>query len=175
MVKACNRCSQDKPESDFYSKNGKPQSWCKECYRAWHRARYTPKTGADDSPRDCSWCGESYRPKTRRPSKFCSAECKAAERKASGAERDGHLLRKFGITQADYMAMLSAQGGGCAICGVAPEAQAARYKTYLHVDHCHDTGRVRGLLCGEHNLLIGRFGDEPVLLRKAADYLAPPT
>lgn len=67
--------------------------------------------------------------------------------------------------------MLAAQGGGCAICGVVPSEQKAKYRSFLHVDHCHVTGRVRGLLCGEHNLLLGRFNDNPALLRLAAAYL----
>lgn len=88
----------------------------------------------------------------------------------SGAAREAHLRRSYGIAQADYDAMLAAQGGGCAICGKTAEQQK-RYTNYLHVDHCHATGRVRGLLCDQHNLLLGRFNDDPALLRKAADYL----
>ena len=65
--------------------------------------------------------------------------------------------------------MLTAQSGGCAICGRKPEQQK-RYQT-LHVDHCHETGKVRGLLCDQHNLLLGQFNDDPKLLRRAADYL----
>jgi len=171
VTRKCSKCGQDKAFSDFYLKNGKPQSWCKACYREWHRARYTPSTGADDAPRTCAVCGASYQPKQRRPSKFCSKECKAVERKTSGAQRDGHLMRKFGITHAEYEQMLADQGGGCALCGCKPEDQAARYTTYLHVDHDHTTGAVRGLLCGEHNLLLGRFNDDPALLRSAAAYI----
>lgn len=171
MTKICTKCNQAKASDDFYAR----QSWCKSCYREWHRSRYTPKNGTDDAPRDCVWCGASYRPKTRRHSTYCSSACKAAERKATGKGREQYLLRKYGITHADYESMLAAQGGGCAICGATPPEQAAKYRTFLHVDHCHDTGRVRGLLCGEHNLMLGRFNDDPILLRRAADYLDPPT
>lgn len=80
------------------------------------------------------------------------------------------MRRKYGIGHADYDRMLKAQGGGCALCGKRPEEQA-RYSKYLHVDHNHDTGEVRGLLCDQHNLLLGRFNDDPVLLRRAVDYL----
>lgn len=92
-------------------------------------------------------------------------------RRESGQTRDAHLMRKFGITQTDYDRMLTEQGGGCALCGCRAEEQKGRYQTYLHVDHCHATGRVRGLLCDEHNMLLGRFDDNPALLRRAAEYL----
>lgn len=88
----------------------------------------------------------------------------------SGRARDARLRRKYGITAEDYDRMLAAQGGGCAICGKQPEEQK-RYGKYLHVDHCHETGRIRGLLCDQHNLLIGRWDHDPVLLRRAADYI----
>lgn len=171
MERTCGKCGETKPAADFYLRKGKPTAWCKGCYREWHRERYTPKDGADDAPRACSVCGASYRPKARRPSKFCSAKCKAIDRKESGAERAAHLMRKFGITPDEYDAMLVRQNGGCAICGCRPDEQAARYTTFLHVDHDHVTGRVRGLLCAEHNLLLGRFNDDPALLRRAAEYL----
>lgn len=103
---------------------------------------------------------------------YCSRDCKALERKTSGQQREQHLLRKFGITQADYERMLAEQGGGCALCGVRPEElTTGRYRKYLHVDHDEATGRIRGLLCPDHNLLLGRWGHDPDLLRRAAGYL----
>lgn len=79
--------------------------------------------------------------------------------------------RQFGLTQLQYEAMLLAQGGGCAICGRPPRAS---YPGTLHVDHCHDTGRVRGLLCQVCNLSLGKFNHDPDLLRRAAEYLEAP-
>ena len=101
---------------------------------------------------------------------YCSRACGDAARKLSGRTRDGHLRRKYGITQADYDRMLAEQGGGCRICGRTAEQQT-RYSAWLHIDHCHETGRIRGLLCDQHNLLLGRFDHDPALLRRAADYL----
>jgi hypothetical protein len=170
--RTCTRCKREKDGSEFYwnKAKDKPREWCKECYREWHRDRYAPKNGTDDSPRDCAWCGESFRPRTRRFAKFCSRECLNAERVGSGRARERHLMRKYGITLADYDRMLTEQGGGCAICGTLPGEQT-RYQQFLHVDHCHVTGKVRGLLCDQHNLLLGRFDHDPALLRRAADYL----
>lgn len=76
------------------------------------------------------------------------------------------LRRNFGITVADYDAMLAAQGGGCAICG----GRCSSGKR-LAVDHSHANGRTRGLLCANCNLSLGKMGDSPALLRKAASYL----
>jgi hypothetical protein len=85
------------------------------------------------------------------------------------AERDRELWLKnhFGITLADYDAMLERQGGGCAICGCRRSKNGKR----LAVDHCHVTGDVRGLLCDNCNRGLGYFGDNSERLTKAAEYL----
>lgn len=176
MGKKCSRCGVFRTESDWHASQLKRSGgWCKPCYRAWHRERYAPKEGADDSPRDCRWCGETYRPKGRHVSFYCSRKCKEAERRETGQDREQHLLRKYGISSADYDRMLAEQGGGCALCGVRPEnLTTGRYRTFLHVDHCHDSGQVRGLLCPDHNLLLGRFGDDVEMFRKVVKYLEQP-
>jgi hypothetical protein len=88
-------------------------------------------------------------------------------RKGRKAEdRDAHLRRTFGITQADYEELLAQQGGGCVICGRRPT------KVSLHVDHDHETGEIRGLLCVGCNNALGQFHDDPMLLERAADYVS---
>lgn len=64
--------------------------------------------------------------------------------------------------------MLDAQGGGCAICG---ERNPKGKHSGFHVDHCHKTGRVRGILCHGCNVSLGHFKDDPALLRRAAEYV----
>jgi hypothetical protein len=82
------------------------------------------------------------------------------------ADRAGYLKRKYGITIEQYDEMLKAQGGVCAICRKArPEGRT------LHVDHDHETGEVRGLLCFRCNNALGDFEEEYELFQKAADYL----
>ena len=80
------------------------------------------------------------------------------------SERERHLIRKYGVTQADYDAMLKRQGGCCAICRKSQERA-------LDVDHNHSTGEVRGLLCTNCNRMIGHAGDSAERLEAAAAYL----
>lgn len=80
--------------------------------------------------------------------------------------RDGHLRRKHGITLADFDRMLDEQHGVCAICGRLPREDIS-----FHVDHDHETGRIRGLLCFKCNNALGDFEDQPEWLDQAAAYL----
>lgn len=78
-------------------------------------------------------------------------------------------LSLYGVTEDHYAAMLAAQGGGCATCGRKDPGRKG-YKAFM-VDHCHQTGEVRGLLCNKCNTGVGLFQDNPELLLRAADYL----
>jgi hypothetical protein len=79
--------------------------------------------------------------------------------------RKAHLKSYF-LTPAQYAGMHSGQGGACAICG-----SGCVSGNRLAVDHDHQTGAVRGLLCTLCNTAIGKLKDSPALLRKAADYI----
>jgi len=73
-------------------------------------------------------------------------------------------LASYGLTEDDYVVLLEQQNGLCAVCKEASE------KT-LEVDHNHETGAVRGLVCHSCNAGMGSLRDDPELLRAAADYL----
>lgn len=93
-------------------------------------------------------------------------------RKRRRAVRDALFLKKYGITHDQYDAMAAAQGGVCAICGGTKAID--KWKSglrNLQVDHCHDTGKVRGLLCFSCNTALGHFGDDLALVQKALVYL----
>jgi len=75
--------------------------------------------------------------------------------------------RRYGLTKEDMVKMLEDQGGTCALC-----SERLYLKRETHVDHCHETGVVRGLLCMRHNTALGIFGDSPANLRNAAEYLS---
>lgn len=82
------------------------------------------------------------------------------------AHRCRTLQRQYGITLEAYEALLASQGGKCAFCRT-PADEAPRGQ--LFVDHCHDSGAVRWLLCHQCNVGLGMFKDSPELLRIAAD------
>ncbi|MEW6626562.1 MAG: endonuclease VII domain-containing protein [Pseudomonadota bacterium] len=90
------------------------------------------------------------------------------KRKERG-ESTKQQLRLYGLTVEDYGRLLRTQGGVCAICA-SPEPGMKR-ASRLYVDHCHDTGRVRGLLCRACNTMLGCVQDKPELLRAGASYL----
>lgn len=83
--------------------------------------------------------------------------------------RGGHLQRKYGITTAQWETLFDAQGRRCA--NLECRADAPGSKSGWHVDHCHITGEIRGILCHHCNTGLGSFRDDPALLRGAADYL----
>jgi hypothetical protein len=90
--------------------------------------------------------------------------------------RKYRLLTKYGMTMADFDAMLTKQDGLCAICRVkmtppASPSKAKEGKSSMTVDHCHSTGRVRGILCQTCNLALGMFKDSIVRVRYAVAYL----
>lgn len=77
------------------------------------------------------------------------------------------LKARFGVTIEEYEAMVLAVGGHCQICGVDVSYNGHR----LALDHNHQTGHLRGILCKACNAGIGRLKDDPALLRRAADYI----
>jgi hypothetical protein len=86
-------------------------------------------------------------------------------------QRDIRLKSKYGITGDEYDAMAAAQAGVCAICGRAETMRIKGTLCILAVDHDAATGRVRGLLCVNCNMLIGGAKDDPAILREAIAYL----
>ena len=76
------------------------------------------------------------------------------------------VSKKYGISPKDYESMLASQGHRCGICG----SQLQEGKSY--VDHCHDTGYVRGILCCQCNWLLGYVKDDTQILKNAIRYLS---
>lgn len=93
---------------------------------------------------------------------------RAVERKRLNNKKR-HLrlrLERFGLSEAKYRLMIQEQDGRCAICGIQPDDPES-----LAIDHCHENGHVRGLLCLNCNTAIGSFQDSPAIMFSAIDYL----
>ena len=121
----------------------------------------------------CKICNKKLTEKQlKRKNKFCSRTCQNEGWKTyPGVEitkeyikvrrREYHLTSKFGITDKDYKIMFQNQKGKCAICK----------NTCSVIDHCHNTGKIRGLLCQRCNMGLGYFQDDKELLLKANKYI----
>lgn len=96
------------------------------------------------------------------------AECEnACKRQAYDPKKrkNWDLIRRYGIDLTEYDAMEARQDGLCAICLAEPAET-------LNVDHCHDTGTIRGLLCGGCNVALGLLKEKPETIARAALYVA---
>lgn len=98
----------------------------------------------------------------------CQRELKRLRHENGGAAltKFYKMLRNYGLTAGAYHAMWVAQGQRCAICHKAGLMPGER-----HVDHCHTSGRVRGLLCTSCNMGLGLFKDNPDALLRAVRYV----
>lgn len=85
--------------------------------------------------------------------------------------RRRHLWKNFGMLLEEYEQLLAAQNGRCAICRRAEDKKWIQDRTGFVVDHDHKTGKNRGILCHSCNVGLGLYGDDPVALRAAADYI----
>jgi hypothetical protein len=100
------------------------------------------------------------KPQLYRHCKECSANVKAM---GKDYYRNWELLKNYGITLQEYNQQVDARQRKCDICSTTV--------TTLHVDHSHETGKIRGYLCGSCNRGIGLLKDSPSVCRKAAEYL----
>lgn len=135
------------------------------CDTHYRRAR---KFG-DPGPRHCVMCGKDVGGKGR--TVYCSKQCSMVSNFWSNKDsmRKNMLDRLYDLTPADYEAMIAAQDGKCLICqGTEVKTNGS---THWAIDHDHETGEVRGLLCGDCNLMLGNAHDDPDLLIRAAAYL----
>lgn len=179
--KVCSRCQVLKGSRDFSERadwrNGKPRtglrSWCKSCQNDYSR---TYKWHTVSPPtKQCITCGDVKG--ALEFNRACNSRdglagaCKPC-RRAYTKEKDtfftSSLKRRFGVTPEWYWQQYEIQGGRCGIC----MGHSSTFNRRLAVDHCHDTGRLRGLLCFDCNTSIGKLGDTVEALTRALDYLS---
>ena len=119
---------------------------------------WTNKDGSKTFTRK-SWCRPCVN-KSNLLRYHTSNKTKLAHRRASYKYR----IKLYGLSVEDYENLLKESGGVCAICKNKPEKR-------LHIDHCHNTGKIRKLLCITCNSGLGMFKDDVNLLAKAIKYL----
>lgn len=175
MRKTCSKCKVEKSGEDF-SHDGRRsdglQSHCKACKATAKREDY-----AKDPKRYADAVRKSYRKHHERALEYHrryrekNSEVIRKRKKEYAAKhpmrlRAAHLRYKYALTLDDYARMLEEQNRKCAIC----HHHSPKEKR-LAVDHCHDTGKVRGLLCDRCNRALGLLRECPDVLRAGAEYL----
>ncbi len=144
-MKVCSKCKTQKPTDCFWKDKNKSSGLRPDCI-------------------DCAKAkGALFRENNREINRKKSRD---KYRQNPMLDREKHLKRKYRITQNDYDKMFKAQAGCCAIC---KKKQARSFD----VDHCHTTGKVRGLLCTSCNRMLGHAHDDHKKLIAAAVYLVP--
>lgn len=140
-TKLCGSCKTTKPVDQMRVDRGKPGAVCLDCNREKSRA----------------W-------RLANPERHKAKLREIYYRDPSKARRSA-LKKKYGLSWDQYQSMISSQSGACGICGKPPS------DGILRVDHNHETGVVRGLLCDTCNRAIGLLKDCQRVLRSAADYV----
>ena len=145
-LKTCPKCLTEKPLSEYYRSKGTVggyQVYCKPCCASRH---------------------DEWR---RKNMAKCAADQKRHRDANPERHREYHRKFTYGLAKGEYDAMLTAQENRCAIC----RSEDPRGKGTFHVDHCHDGGHVRGLLCHNCNVGIGNFQHDTAVLEAAINYL----
>ncbi|WP_130876984.1 endonuclease VII domain-containing protein [Streptomyces syringium] len=171
--KKCSRCKRTLPRDAFASNQSISdglQSYCRVCSADYYKRRQEAKgrvvrvkVPVPRGHKRCPQCekvkphSEWERNKTSSDgwSSYCR-ECRA------GRNRDSCFRRKYGLSQDQLRDLVKRQGGVCVICLVAPAE---------HVDHDHETGKVRGVLCFNCNSALGKLRDDRGAMRRAIAYL----
>lgn len=139
-----------------YSLNNKPQEEMTATPTKYPQGYFKEKP--------CKWCSLTFKPKA--PSHmYCSQSC------ADEALTNKYLLRNYKISKQDYKKMLDIQNNLCAICYKEGFLMDPSHKVKLVVDHCHSSGKVRGLLCHNCNRALGLLQDDILAVERALMYL----
>ncbi|WP_406265313.1 endonuclease VII domain-containing protein [Streptomyces sp. NBC_00191] len=172
-AKKCSRCKRTLDRDAFASNSSTAdglQAYCRECSAEYYRQRQEAKgrnvrvkVPVQRGHKRCPQCGE-IKPHTEWERNKTSSDGWASYCRECRAQRnrDSYLRRKYGLSQAELTQLIDQQGGVCVICLAAPAE---------HVDHDHETGRVRGVLCFSCNAALGQFKDRPDAIRRAAAYV----
>lgn len=149
---------------------------CRMCNNDFEKYQWNQKTCYDclektdprfkgRPKRKCLACETEFQPRVIRQM-CCSSECTEKHK------TNTYYLRTYGLTEEQYNAMLDEAGHKCEICGGEGFIMnGQRHRAKLVVDHCHENGHTRGMLCHNCNRGLGLFQDDTETLEKALKYL----
>jgi hypothetical protein len=166
--KRCGVCGIEKPTSEFYfdKRYGLPVGQCKPC-RIDLTGRYARANREKGRKTNAIWRKKNSEKRKTQLKNWRLANPEKVRLSARKQNRRRTLLR-FNITEDEFLAAFLAQGAACAICRRPLDFNGGRQ---THIDHCHSTNKFRGFLCLTCNTGLGKFRDDPVLLRRAEKYL----
>lgn len=151
----CSVCRVYQPYSEYWKDRSRTSGYSYECKACYQKRAPLKK----ESPQAAIARLERNRERRKRP------EIRERYRKTF---RTWDLKKRYGLTYEQYNALIESQSGQCAICGGDLLGLDSRK---VHVDHCHDSGQVRGVLCHHCNMLVGFARNSPTVLAKAIEYL----
>ncbi len=171
-MKKCRKCGQVKRLDEFHTQKGMKDghnSICKQCVLE-HKKQYR----LDNLEKVTAQNKKSYY--NNRQKRLVSVRVWRESHKEHIIKHRKKMSRKivlgrYGLTKSDFDKILMEQNGVCGICG-EKETRVFQGKILpLHVDHCHKTNKIRGLLCNKCNNGIGRFNDNIDVMASAVSYL----
>lgn len=134
---------------------------CRTCEEELPRERFGPrKAGTDGRLSSCRGCMSAK----KRVARAANLEEIRAKNREYERRTGRHTKRSYGLSREQWDARVKAQDGRCEACGRLP-------KRRLVGDHCHVTNKFRGIVCDNCNVSMGLTGDDPVLLRRLAEWI----
>ncbi len=167
QVKRCTKCGETKPIDLFGIQRGTRRAQCNPC-RTLQADSWAKRNPERVRATRREWVAKNRERVRAYPRKTWAELTPEQRARKTARSKVLHLKRTFGITPEDWQHMYEAQGGVCALCRV-PGRVGKHGK--LQVDHCHETGRIRGLLCGPCNVALGIFGDTVSALERVLRYM----
>lgn len=167
ILRRCVKCKVEKPHSAFYPDKARIDGLCARCIDCTKERQRQWRAKNPEKAREC-WKRSREKHLDKCLERARQWRRKYPERQQL-AKRKCRLRKEYGLTIAEYDAMVAAQKGRCAICRNPPRAGSRKDK--LHIDHDHVTGKVRGLLCDLCNRGVGMLRDDPKIMRSAARYV----